>query len=129
MPAKTPEEICELFKRYMAAGDIEALLSIYDPDVAFLNQSRETRRGRNELRQELVPLAGAKAKFDFSIKQVIPSGGIALMHTEWKVSSPKPMRSYAIEVARRQPDGTWCWLIGDPFTVGIHTKFSDTKAA
>jgi hypothetical protein len=25
---------------------------------------------------------------------------------------------YAIEVARRQSDGTWRWLIGDPFTVG-----------
>ena len=24
---------------------------------------------------------------------------------------------YAIEVARRQPDGTWRWLIGDPFTL------------
>jgi hypothetical protein len=43
---------------------------------------------------------------------------IALMHTEWKVSAPEPMSVYAIEVARRQPDGTWRWLIGDPFTVG-----------
>ncbi len=129
MGATTPEEICALFKRYMAAGDIESLLSIYDPDVVFLNQSRETKRGRNELRQELLPLAAAKANFDFSIKQVIQSGDIALMHTEWTVSSPKPMRSYAIEVARRQPDGTWCWLIGDPFTVSIHMKFGETKAA
>jgi hypothetical protein len=30
---------------------------------------------------------------------------------------PQPMSGYAIEVARRQPDGTWRWLIGDPFTV------------
>jgi ketosteroid isomerase-like protein len=129
VPAKTPEEICELFKQHMAAGDIESLLSVYDPDVAFLNQSRETKRGRNELRQELFPLAAAKAKFDFSIKQVIQSGDIALMHTEWNVTSPKPMRSYAIEVARRQPDGTWRWLIGDPFTVGRNTQFDETKAA
>ena len=28
------------------------------------------------------------------------------------------MTVYAIEVARRQPDGTWRWLIGDPFTIG-----------
>jgi ketosteroid isomerase-like protein len=59
-----------------------------------------------------------KAIFDFNIKRVIQSGDIALMHTEWKVSSPQPMSVYAIEVARRQPDGTWRWLIGDPFTVG-----------
>jgi hypothetical protein len=45
-------------------------------------------------------------------------GDIALMHTEWKVSSPQQVSLYAIEVARRQPDSTWRWLIGDPFTVG-----------
>jgi hypothetical protein len=28
------------------------------------------------------------------------------------------MTAYEIEVARRQPDGTWGWLIGDPFTIG-----------
>lgn len=40
------------------------------------------------------------------------------MHTEWKVSSSQQLSVYAIEVARRQPDGTWRWLIGDPFTIG-----------
>jgi hypothetical protein len=38
------------------------------------------------------------------------------------------MSVYAIEVAGRQPDGTWRWLIGDPFTVGRETA-SVTKAA
>jgi ketosteroid isomerase-like protein len=129
MAAKRPEDICELFKQYMAAGDIESLLSIYDSEVAFLNQSRELRRGKEEFRKELAPLVEAKAKFDFSIKQIIPAGDIALMHTEWKMISPKPMRSYAIEVARRHPNGTWVWLIGDPFTVNQHMKFSEGKAA
>lgn len=44
MPAKNPEQICELFKKYMAAGDLESLLTIYDPDVVFLNEARETRK-------------------------------------------------------------------------------------
>jgi hypothetical protein len=33
MPATCPEEICRLFQRYMAEGDIEALLGIYDPEA------------------------------------------------------------------------------------------------
>jgi ketosteroid isomerase-like protein len=121
MPAKSPEQICQLFKQCMAGGDIEALLSIYDPEAVFLNQSGEVKHGRQGLREELAPLASAKAIFDFSIKQIIQSGDIALMHTQWTVSSPQPMSVYAIEVARRQPDGAWCWLIGDPFTVGRQT--------
>lgn len=129
MPANRPEDICELFKQYMAGGDIDSLLSLYDPAVVFLNQARELKRGKEEFRKELAPLVAAKAKFEFDIKQVIRSGDIALMHTEWKTLSPKPMRSYAIEVARCQADGSWVWLIGDPFTVNRHMEFIESKAA
>jgi ketosteroid isomerase-like protein len=107
MPAKRPEEICHLFQHAMAEGDLDAVLSVYDPEAVFLNQSRDVTKGR-----------AMRARFDFTIKQVIEAGDIALMHTEWTVSGPQPMQVYAIEVARRQPDGAWCWLIGDPYTVG-----------
>jgi ketosteroid isomerase-like protein len=118
MPAQSPEQICQLFQQYMAEGDIEALLSIYDPEAVFLNRSGEVKQGRQGLREELAPFAPAKAIFDFSLKQIVQSGDIALMHTLWTVSSPQTISVYAIEVARCQPDGAWCWLIGDPFTVG-----------
>jgi uncharacterized protein (TIGR02246 family) len=118
MPATNPEEICRLFQQYMAEGDLESALSVYDPDAVFLNQSRDVSKGREGLRQELAPLAAMKVRFDFQVKQVIETGDIALMHTEWTVSGPEPMKVYAIEVARRQQDGSWRWLIGDPFTVG-----------
>ena len=121
MPAKSPEEICRLFQQYLAEGDIDSVLSIYDPEAVFLNQSGEVKKGEKELRQELADFAASKAVFNFDIKQVIQSGDIALMHTKWKISSPQEMSVYAIEVARRQPDGTWRWLIGDPFTIGRQT--------
>lgn len=117
MPAKNPEEICRLFQQYMAAGDLDSVLSVYDPEAVFLNQSGEVKKGEG-LKEELARSAEAKAQFDFVIKQIIQADNIALMHTEWKVSAPQPMSVYAIEVARRQPDGTWRWLIGDPFTAG-----------
>ena len=66
------------------------------------------------MRQELAPRVALKPRFDFTIKQLIQTGDIGLMHTEWKVSGPQQIAVYAIEVARRQPDGKWCWLIGDP---------------
>jgi ketosteroid isomerase-like protein len=127
MPANSPEEICSLFQRYVSEGDIESLLSIYDPEAVFLNQSGDVKKGKG-LREELSTLAVAKPRFDFNIRQVIQSGDIALMHTDWKVSSPQQMFVYAIEVAHRQPDGTWRWLIGDPFTVGMRTA-SGAKTA
>ena len=114
MPATSPEQICHLFRQYMAAGDLEALLSIYDPEAVFLNRSGEVKQGRQGLREELAPFASANAVFDFSIKEIIQSGDIALMHTEWTVSAPQTISVYAIEVARRQLDGTWCCLSATP---------------
>ena len=102
----------------MAKGDIYLVLSLYDKDVVFLNQSSEPKRGKEALRKELAPFASAKASFEFIIRQVIQAGDIALTHTERKVSSPHPMSMYAIEVARRQSDGSWLCVIGDPFTLG-----------
>jgi uncharacterized protein (TIGR02246 family) len=118
MSATSPEDICRLFHQYMAAGDLEAVLSVYDPEAVFVKQSGEVTRSEEGLRRELAPLAAAHARFAYTIKQVTQTGDIALMHTEWTVSSPQPMFVSAIEVARRQPDGTWGWLIGDPFTIG-----------
>jgi ketosteroid isomerase-like protein len=119
MAAKSPEEICRLFQQHMAAGDLDALVNLYDSEAVFLNQSGETKQGAAELREVLAPLAATQAKFEYHIRQIIQAGDIALMHTDWKTQSGV---QYALEIARRQPDGTWRWLIGDPFTVGKRSR-------
>ena len=119
MSAQSPEEICSFFQRYMAAGDLDSVLSLYEREAVFLNASGEMRRGEQELRRELAPMAEAQTQFDFKIRQIIHAGDIALMHTDWTITSGQELMSvFAIEVARRQADGSWRWLIGDPFTVG-----------
>jgi ketosteroid isomerase-like protein len=64
----------------MAEGDFDGLLSVYDPEVVFLNQAGELIKGKQELKQELYRFAAARARFDFDIAQVIQSDDIALMH-------------------------------------------------
>ena len=125
MGADTPEQLCNLFQRYMAEGNVEALLSIYDDEAVFLDQSGESKKGRQGMREVLTPLAAARASFKYTIIQVIQSRDIALMHTRWQTSLPQPASSHAIEVARRQSDGTWCWVIGDPFTISKYMASSN----
>ena len=61
MATKSAEEICCLFQRYIREADISAVLALYDPDIVVLNQLGEARRGLNQLREELEPLASAKS--------------------------------------------------------------------
>ena len=63
-------------------------------------------------------LTTGKAEFFVHVKGVIRSGDTALTHSVWAVATPEPTSGYALEVSRRQPDGSWRWLISDPFTVG-----------
>jgi ketosteroid isomerase-like protein len=127
MTANSPEEICRLFQQYMREGDLESVLTLYDPEAVFLNESGDAVEGE-ELKRELAPLAAARTSFDFKVKQVIRSGDVALVHTEWKMTSPQQRSLYAIEVARRQADGSWRWLIGDSFTVGRQSGFEPAAA-
>ena len=43
MPAKSPEDICRLFQHYMAEGDIDSVLSLYDPEAVFPNSPPKSR--------------------------------------------------------------------------------------
>ena len=56
MPAKSAEEICGLFKQYMAEGDIDGLLNLYDPEAVILDKSGEVKRGEEGLRENLTLL-------------------------------------------------------------------------
>src|SRR5262245_22651480 len=109
--AKSPSEICHLFARYMRDGDLDALLAIYDPEIVFVNQAGQSRTGHEALKQELAPFVAAKAIFEFTIKRIIVSDDLALMHTDWKISAPREISVRAVEVARRGPDGHWRWVI------------------
>jgi uncharacterized protein (TIGR02246 family) len=102
----------------MADGDLDAVLSLYDPEAVFVRESGRVTSTRDELRQELAPLVATRPRFAYVVQLVAEAGDTALMHTDWAVTEPQPLQSRAVEVARRQADGTWRWLIGDPFTVG-----------
>jgi ketosteroid isomerase-like protein len=93
------------------------VLGLYDQDAVFVGPAKAVTSGRAELERSLAAQVAERRRFEFTIKSLTEADGIALTHTEWTVSGEPPMKVYAMEVARRQPDGTWKWLIGDPFTV------------
>jgi ketosteroid isomerase-like protein len=62
MPAKSPEEICSLFRQYMSEGDIDRVLSVYDPEAVILDKSGQVKKSEEGLRQNLAPFAAVKAR-------------------------------------------------------------------
>ena len=69
MFAKTPEDWGPLFVQAMAAGDLEAVLRLYEPDAAYVNAAGQVRHGHAELRRELALLAEVMTDFTFTTKK------------------------------------------------------------
>ncbi|MBI1886040.1 MAG: nuclear transport factor 2 family protein [Chloroflexi bacterium] len=116
--AQSPDQLDPIFQQAVQSGDLEAIMALYEPGAVFPNQSGEVRAGLDAIRQEMEPFAASKPDITLQVEKVIQAGDIALIHTRWNMNSPMPLSGRAVEVARRQPDGTWRFLIDDPFTVG-----------
>jgi ketosteroid isomerase-like protein len=118
-PAK-PEDWPRVFEQHLNAGDLEATLALYDREARFVAPSGETLAGHDGIRPVLAGLIGAGTRFQSRVVKAVVSGEIAVLYTDFSGTTRDargetvPIRSAAIEVLRRQPDGTWKLVVGDP---------------
>ncbi len=62
-----------------------------------------------------------QAKISIKVVKVVKAGDLAMVYNDWSMSA-HPLDGQltdasgrAIEVVRRQPDGTWLFILDDPF--------------
>jgi ketosteroid isomerase-like protein len=86
----------------------------------FITNSGETLIGRDRIRKVVGSLIEAKARLYSRVVKAVTVGDIAQLYTDFEGTmhdeSGKSfaIRNRAIEVLRRQPDGTWKLIVGDP---------------
>lgn len=121
MPAKTPQELQPLFVAVFNGGDLDALLALYEPNAALATQSGVPQVGTEKLEDSFRTIIGMKGKMSLDTTYVVETDGIALLRGSWSMESMTPvgkavtMKGHSIEVARRQPDGSWLFVIDHPF--------------
>ena len=120
--ARTPEDCDRLLAEYLAAGRVDAIAELYEPNACFVSQEREKVTGRDAIRAAFVDFAAAKPKLHANIVHVLRAGeDLALLYNDWTMSlagpdgQPIEMQGKAIEVIRRQADGGWRFAIDDPW--------------
>jgi ketosteroid isomerase-like protein len=121
MPARNPEELDVLFANAINAGDIEAVIKLYEPGACLIPEPGETASGTNAVREALGGFLAMKPKIRLDARKLAESGGIALTTSKWVLEGTGPdgkpvkMEGQSAEVARRQPDGTWLFVIDNPY--------------
>jgi 3-(3-hydroxy-phenyl)propionate hydroxylase len=125
MAARTPEDCDRLFGEYVNSGDLDSLVTLYEPEASLVGQDGSVATGHAAIREVLGGLIAMRAKIRMNVVKVVRAGeDLAVLYNEWSLSAPRPdgppmeMAAKAIEVVRRQPDGTWQFAVDDPFVRG-----------
>jgi uncharacterized protein (TIGR02246 family) len=124
-PPRTPEDCDHLFERHLNAGDIEAVVALYEPGASLLNQDGTAAVGPTAIRAAVAAFAEMKPRLRMNIvKTIRVNDDLAVLYNDWTATIPSPdgapaeIAGKAIEVMRRQPDGTWRFVVDDPFARG-----------
>ncbi len=125
MAARSPEECDALFERHLNASDLDALVALYEPGAMLVPSPGEKAVGHAAIREALGGLIAGKAQIRMNVVQLLHAGDdLALLYNDWRGHFMDPeggrveIAGQAVEVVRRQADGTWRFALDDPYARG-----------
>jgi uncharacterized protein (TIGR02246 family) len=108
--AMEPEDLARLVVERVNGGDAEGLAELYEPDAVLAFPPGKETVGRDAIRGVYEQLIAAKP--EFTEEEPLPTlrhGDIALTATR-----PADNTGGRVQVARRQPDGSWLRILDRP---------------
>jgi len=118
---KTPEEVLDSVTEGINTGDLDSLMTLYEPNACFASQPGQLAKNPDGIRESLRSFIDMNGKLDLNVKRVLRANDLALVTTEWSFdgtgSDGKPvhMTAKSADVLRQQPDGTWRFVIDNPW--------------
>ena len=117
----TPEEVLNSVTEGINAGNLDSLMTLYEPLACFASQPGKLAKTPEGIRESLQSFIDMNGKLDLSVKRVLKTNDLALVITEWSFSGTTPdgkpihMKAKFADVLRQQSDGTWRFAIDNPW--------------
>src|SRR6476660_7355129 len=122
--AIAPEDCDRLFTERVNAGDVEGVVALYEEQASFV-QRDGVLAGHSEIRKAISRMVAMRPVLRSDVVKVVRSGeDLAVLYNDWSLSlkerdgEPVERTGKALEVVRRQADGTWLFAIDDPYGRG-----------
>ena len=120
MPAMNPGDLDRLFGEALNSGDIEALLALYEANASFTPEPGAEVHGKDAIRGALEGFIAMKPNITLETKTIAQIDDIALCTAKWSLSGTSPdgpveLAGHSVEVARKQPDGSWLFILDNVF--------------
>ncbi len=121
----TAEEVDTLFGEFWNAGDLEALVSLYEADAVLYGPDGAPVTGHDAIRSTLGAYGVGGPEIEMKVISVArTSDGIALLFNHWTLrgenedGAPFEVSGRAMEVVRQQEDGSWRFILDHPTAGG-----------
>jgi enoyl-CoA hydratase len=120
MRVDDPQELGRLFAEHVNAGDMDGLLALYEESATFVGLDGSSACGSDAIRERLAALLAMTPEITLTNSRAVMAGDVALMSNQWRMSlgaeggAPTGLDGMSTEVARRQPDGGWLYVIDNP---------------
>jgi uncharacterized protein (TIGR02246 family) len=122
MPStSTPEHVLEAIVEGINSGNLDALMPLYEREAAFATQPGDLSHGADGIREALAGFISMKGALDLEVTRVLEVDDLALVTGAWSFDGTgpdgEPVRLSAsnADVLRRQADGTWRFVIDNPW--------------
>jgi uncharacterized protein (TIGR02246 family) len=120
-PLETVKNLIEAINQ----GDLDAALSLYEPEAVMIAQPGNIARGRDAIRTALEGFISLKPLLKGEANQVVEAGDTALYISRWTLAGTYPdgkrveMNGTSTDVLRRQTNGRWLVAIDNPWGTSI----------
>jgi len=121
MPAQTPADCDIQLIQAINAGDLESALSFYEPEATFVVEPGKTVTGIQAIREVMTGMIAGKPTLTIEVPFVAQSGDTAMLHSKWTTKgldehgNITEMEGNGVEIVRLQADGTWKFIIDNPW--------------
>ena len=117
----TPQQVLESIVTGINTGNLESLVPLYESDAAFATQPGSLAHGVPGVREALSGFISLTGTLDLDVTRVLEVDDLALVIGVWSFDGTGPdgetvrLEARNADVLRRQPDGTWRFVIDNPW--------------